>query len=105
MNHIRAIGFDLFNTLIFVEPHAIDTAVKKLTDSLMEGGVVVEHDPFRIAHLEAALQFLETARGNGRETHNRFWISAALERLGRPSFRSFWISLTPSPEPERCSKP
>ena len=82
MNHIRAIGFDLFNTLIFVEPHAIDIAVKKLTESLMEGGVVVEHEPFRSAHLEAALQFLETARGNGRETHNRFWISAALETLG-----------------------
>jgi putative hydrolase of the HAD superfamily len=82
MNHIKAIGFDLFNTLITAEPHAVDEAVRRLINSLHESGIAIESDAFRTAHKEAAIRFLEETNRDGRETHNRFWISAALETQG-----------------------
>ncbi len=33
---------------------------------------------------EAAVRFVKAARREGKETHNRFWISAALTELGFP---------------------
>jgi putative hydrolase of the HAD superfamily len=82
MNGIRAVGFDLFNTLITVEPHALDHAVSRLSRSLEEEGITVEPKIFRMAHREAALQHISETRHDGRETHNRFWISTALKQLG-----------------------
>lgn len=82
MNGIRAVGFDLFNTLITVEPHALEHAVSTLTRSLQEEGLVVEPEAFRTAHRQAALQHIAETRLDGRETHNRFWISTALQQLG-----------------------
>ena len=82
MNHIKAVGFDLFNTLITVEPHALREAMDRLVDSLLQNGLPVESDAFKASHREAALRFFEAARQNGRETHNRFWISAALVTQG-----------------------
>lgn len=82
MEHIMAIGFDLFNTLITAEPQALDEAVRRLTQSLEESGLALEHEGFRQAHREAALRFIEETRQKGRETHNRFWISAALKTQG-----------------------
>jgi len=32
--------------------------------------------------VEAAIRFLKAAHKEGRETHNRFWVAAALESLG-----------------------
>lgn len=83
MNNIKAIGFDLFNTLITVEPHALDEAMERLTNDLGQNGLEVDGDAFKTAHREAALRFLQVARLDGRETHNRFWISAALKEQGR----------------------
>jgi putative hydrolase of the HAD superfamily len=82
MNHITAIGFDLFNTLITVEPHALDEAMRRLIRNLRQSGLELGDEPFKEAHQEAALRFIEKARQNGRETHNRFWISAALQTQG-----------------------
>ena len=82
MNDIGAIGFDLFNTLITVEPHALDVALNRLMGSLDRDGLPVEESSFRRAHRDAAVRFLEHSRKDGRETHNRFWISAALETQG-----------------------
>jgi HAD superfamily hydrolase (TIGR01549 family) len=82
MKQIKAIGFDLFNTLIAAEPQAFDEAMGRLVRSLKENGVPVEPEAFRGAHRQAALHFLDKARQGGRETHNRFWISAALKTLG-----------------------
>ena len=79
MNHIKAIGFDLFNTLLTVEITALDEAVPRLISSLEQNGFVLEHESFKRAHQDAAVRFLEDARRDGKETHNRFWISAALE--------------------------
>jgi len=82
MNHITAIGFDLFNTLITVEPHTLDEAMRRLIRSLRQSGLELGDEPFKEAHQEAALRFIEKARQDGRETHNRFWISAALQTQG-----------------------
>lgn len=82
MNHIKALGFDLFNTLITVRPDALDSALARLTDSLDSSGISIDHEIFRRDHRQAALRFIEETRTDGRETHNRFWISAALESQG-----------------------
>ena len=82
MNGIKAVGFDLFNTLITVEPHALNHAVNILSGSLQEEGIAVELETFRNAHRQAALQHITETRRDGRETHNRFWISTALKQLG-----------------------
>jgi len=82
MKDIKAIGFDLFNTLITVKPATLDQSNMRMVKSLQEDGLPVHGQTFRKAHKEAALRFLEECRKDGRETHNRFWISAALETEG-----------------------
>lgn len=82
MTNIKAIGFDLFNTLLTVESPALDDAVSRLIHSLRRSGLTLKEDSFKQAYREAALQFLEQTRQDGRETHNRFWISAALKSQG-----------------------
>ena len=82
MNRIKAVGFDLFNTLITVEPHALDEAESRLILSLRQSGLSLENDRFTHAHREAALRFIKETKRDGRETHNRFWISAALKSHG-----------------------
>lgn len=84
MNNIKAIGFDLFNTLVTVKPHALDEALARLTASLAAAGLHVDAAKFRVDHRRAALKFIEQSRGDGRETHNRFWISAALRDQDYP---------------------
>lgn len=75
---IKAIGFDLFNTLITVDPETLEEANASLIQSLKTNGFGIEAQSFRQAHLEAAMRFLKLCRMDGKETHNRFWISAAL---------------------------
>lgn len=83
MSDIRAIGFDLFNTLITVEPQTLQEAHARLFCSLRESGLPrLEEDAFRKAHRQAAMDHLAECRASGRETHNRFWISAALQAQG-----------------------
>ena len=82
MDHIRAIGFDLFNTLITVEPQTLQEAHRRLFSSLSESGFQLEEDAFRQAHRQAAMDHLAECQKDGRETHNRFWISAALADQG-----------------------
>ena len=80
MNHIKAIGFDLFNTLITAEPRALNEAMGRLVSSLQKNGLALEAESFEKAYTESAVKFIEAARQNGIETHNRFWISEALSR-------------------------
>jgi putative hydrolase of the HAD superfamily len=84
MKHIKAIGFDLFNTLVTAEPHTLNDALSRMTHSLRESGFTLEDEAFTKAHREAAVRFLEDTRRVGKETHNRFWISAALQTSGYP---------------------
>jgi len=82
MHNIKAIAFDLFNTLITVEPNGLDEAVARLVRSLKKSGFELEYEPFKQAHRESAVRFIEETRKDGMETHNRFWISDALKTLG-----------------------
>ena len=82
MDNVKAIGFDLFNTLITADPKALSEAMLRLTGSLEESGFLLEPDSFRKVYREAALRFVNESKSDGKETHNRFWISAALTSLG-----------------------
>ncbi len=82
MHDINAIGFDLFNTLVTFSSDAADKAMDCLFLSLRESYPNIERGSFERAHWDAAIHFLEKARQDNKETHNRFWISAALENLG-----------------------
>lgn len=85
MSHIRAIGFDLFNTLITLEPPTLNRAMGSMIHSLRDNGFFIEDTPFVDAYEKATLMYIEKSRRNGRETHNRYWISAALGALGYPT--------------------
>ena len=82
MYNPKAIGFDLFNTLLTVHPQAMGEAYQRQLRVLHEEGIPVEAKPFGDAYSEAAVRFLKEAHKEGRETHNRFWVAAALEKLG-----------------------
>ncbi len=82
MDHIAAIGFDLFDTLVTLHPQTLQEAMGILIQSLRRGGLQVEAEQFRKAYREAATLSLEQARLSGIETHNRFWIRDALQSLG-----------------------
>ena len=82
MKELKAIGFDLFNTLITIEPTALREALGRLVHSLKQSGFTLEEERFKQSHREAAVRHLEVCKQDGRETHNRFWISLALESHG-----------------------
>jgi putative hydrolase of the HAD superfamily len=82
MPRIKAIGFDLFNTLLTIDPRALEDGVERLMASLAASGIPVKEESFRDAYRESALRFMYETRLDGRETHNRFWISAALMSQG-----------------------
>ncbi|MBW2096068.1 MAG: HAD family hydrolase [Deltaproteobacteria bacterium] len=84
MKDVKAIGFDLFNTLITADPKAVSEAVERLIKSLWKSGLSFEEVPFKKTYRRCAMDFLEKTKEDGRETHNRFWISAALQELGYP---------------------
>jgi putative hydrolase of the HAD superfamily len=82
MTRIRAVAFDLFNTLITVEPQTLEDANARLFQSLCRSDFFLEGDSFLKAHRTAALRHVEASRKDGRETHNSLWISAALSEQG-----------------------
>ena len=82
-NHISAIGFDLFNTLIFADPETLSEAMGRLVGTLQSSGLHFDEPSFNKAYRSSALQFIEKTRLDGKETHNRFWISEALGRVGQ----------------------
>jgi putative hydrolase of the HAD superfamily len=82
MLRIKAIAFDLFNTLITVDSRALKVADNLLLECLRENGFRLEESVFKEAYREEAGRFIEEARLSEVETHNRFWIHAALVRHG-----------------------
>jgi len=82
MKQITCIGFDLFNTLITVDAPALEKGLYRLMRSLSKSGFAFDNDAFSVAYREAVLRFVGEAHRDGRETHNSFWISAALQSLG-----------------------
>lgn len=82
MQHITALGFDLFETLVLVQHLRREEAISRLTQSLTASGLSVEADTFLPVYRTAARHFMSAAQQEGVETHNRFWVSAALQELG-----------------------
>jgi HAD superfamily hydrolase (TIGR01549 family) len=82
MHQIKALGFDLFNTLLIAEKSALNEAVARLAHSLNHNGLSLDWDVFDQVHRQTALRFIAETRKDWRETHNRFWISDALKTLG-----------------------
>lgn len=82
MNPVRAIAFDLFNTLITVAPQTLEDANARLMNSLSDSDFKIEEEAFENAHRAAAIRHIQESREHGRETHNSLWISAALEEQG-----------------------
>jgi putative hydrolase of the HAD superfamily len=83
MNDVKAIGFDFFNTLMTIDPAALRESWQRLVGSLEKSGFRVDSDPFRKAYREAAMRFVTESKSTGKETHNRFWLSAALNAIGQ----------------------
>ena len=82
MRHIQAIGFDLFNTLVMAERNTMKRAFSRMQESLERHGFHPEPEAYKKAYYDAAITLIQQTREDGRETHNRFWISAALLELG-----------------------
>jgi hypothetical protein len=58
---IKAIGFDLFNTLIMAGPGAVGEALTRLTDNLRAGGLDIDPERFQTVYREAAVRFIKEA--------------------------------------------
>ena len=82
MQHITAIGFDLFETLVTVENLRREEAVERLMRSLKSSGLAITDEAFFPIYRAAARRFMAAAQHDGKETHNRFWVSTALQELG-----------------------
>lgn len=82
MNTVRAVAFDLFNTLITVAPQTMEDANARLLKSLAASDFTLEANSFARAHRAAAIRHIQESRKDGRETHNSLWISDALEAQG-----------------------
>ena len=62
MKHIKAIGFDLFNTLVMAKPDTLTRAFPRLQSSLAQNGLCAEEDAFKKAYYDAAVKFVKQAR-------------------------------------------
>jgi putative hydrolase of the HAD superfamily len=82
MPDIKAIGFDLFNTLIIVEPDTLVQAMKRMIKSLKDNGFSIDESSYIKGYRDAALKFIAEARESGIETHNSIWISHVFKENG-----------------------
>ncbi len=81
-NPFRAVGFDLFNTLVVARETTLDEAMGRLVAALRQSGFDFDEGAFNTHYGTAAAWHIERSRKSGKETHNRFWICDALNRLG-----------------------
>lgn len=79
---LKAIGFDLFNTLMVVHPNALNVALGRVVDSLIESGLDLDPIRFLDLHNKQAINHIKAAQALGKETHNSLWIAAALNEMG-----------------------
>jgi putative hydrolase of the HAD superfamily len=84
MSSLTAIGFDLFDTLITMRRLGAHEAPERLLTCLCHEGFDVVGTSFFPVYREVVRGYTEEAHKQGKETHNRFWISTTLQRLGYP---------------------
>ena len=82
MDNIRAVAFDLFNTLITVDMPSRYSSIDRMLDSLKAQGVAVHADDFMPVYRDVVREFVSEAERSGVETHNSLWLSTALQRMG-----------------------
>ena len=82
MRNVRAVAFDLFNTLITVDMPSRYSSIDRMLDSLKAQGVAVHADDFMPVYRDVVRAFVSEAERLGKETHNGLWISTALQQLG-----------------------
>ena len=82
MNDIKAIGFDLFNTLIVIEPDTLIHAMQRMLQSLKGSGLPIEDSSYIRDYRNAAAIYVARARTCGIETHNSIWVSHVLNSYG-----------------------
>lgn len=82
MQDIQGVAFDLFDTLITVNNLGFEEAIGRIIQSLNEHGLSIEAENFTPVYRRTSRQFVEQARRDGRESHNRFWLSRTLKHLG-----------------------
>lgn len=82
MHDVKAVAFDLFNTLITVDMPSRWSSIDRLLDSLREQGIAAHADDFMPVYREVVREFVSEAERLGKETHNGVWVSTALQRLG-----------------------
>ena len=82
MDNIRAVAFDLFNTLITVDMPSRYSSIDRMLDSLTAQGVAVHADDFMPVYRDVVRAFVSEAERSGEETHNGLWLSMALQKMG-----------------------
>ncbi|MBN2420139.1 MAG: HAD family hydrolase [Deltaproteobacteria bacterium] len=82
MPDIKAIGFDLFNTLIVIEPDTLIHAMQRMLKSLKGCGFSIEDSSYIRDYKNAASIYVARARQDGIETHNSIWVSHVLNNYG-----------------------
>jgi putative hydrolase of the HAD superfamily len=82
MEDIQGVAFDLFDTLITVRNLGFEEAIGRVIQSLNVQGLPIKAEDFIPVYRQTSRQFVEQARRDGRESHNRFWLSHTLNCLG-----------------------
>jgi putative hydrolase of the HAD superfamily len=82
MRNIRAVAFDLFNTLITVDMPSRYASIDRLLDNLKAQDIAVHADDFMPVYRDVVQEFVSEAERLGKETHNGVWISTTLQQLG-----------------------
>jgi putative hydrolase of the HAD superfamily len=79
---VKGIGFDLFGTLVLQERFSFEHCIDALYSSLQASGFAFDKDTFVTTYRQVNRRFMEQTTVDGRETHNRLWVAAALQALG-----------------------
>jgi putative hydrolase of the HAD superfamily len=82
MQNIKAIGFDLFNTLIVIEPDTLVRAMERMIKSLINSGFSIEEESYIHDYRDAASLYVAKSRNDGIETHNSIWVSHVFNSYG-----------------------
>jgi putative hydrolase of the HAD superfamily len=79
---VKGIGFDLFGTLVLQERFSFEQCLENLYHSLLSSGFPLDKERFVGVYREVNRRFMDQATADGRETHNRLWVSGTLQALG-----------------------
>lgn len=82
MQDIQGVAFDLFDTLVTVGALGFEEAMGRTLHSLKSDGMRIEAEAFIPVYRQTSRNIIDRARLLGRESHNRFWISGALQHMG-----------------------